>query len=337
MNLKDIGEFGFIRRISRGCVTRPDAVLRAIGDDAAAFTINPDEIILVTTDLLVERIHFLRTATSGFDLGYKSLAVNLSDIAAMGGTACEAFISIAIPGDCPIAYLDDFYAGMKHLAADFEVNLLGGDTTSSKDDLIINVAVVGSVPEEEMLTRDAARVGDRICCTGHLGDSRAGLHLILNGIEADSDELQELLTAHIRPLPCLREGRFLAQQGSVHSAIDISDGLSSDIAHIVEESDVGARLYADAIPVSSNLMKFCERFTFDPIPYALAGGEDYMLLCTIRSDAVEKIAEAFRGEFGKPLFIIGEITDSKKIELLNPDGSITECTPSGWNHFKEEC
>jgi thiamine-monophosphate kinase len=173
MTLKEIGEFGFIKKISRGCLIRPDNIVKAIGDDAAAFKTDAGRLSLVTTDLLVERIHFLRDAISGFDLGYKSLAVNLSDIAAMGGTAREAFVSIAIPENCPLEYLEDIYRGMKDLAARYEVNILGGDTTRSKIDLILNVAVHGEVAEKEMLCRDAARVGDIVFSTGFLGDRTA--------------------------------------------------------------------------------------------------------------------------------------------------------------------
>ncbi|MGD8467951.1 MAG: AIR synthase related protein, partial [Desulfobacterales bacterium] len=160
MSLKEIGEFGFIKKISRGCLIRPENIVKAIGDDAAAFRSDPDQLALITTDLLVERIHFLRDAISGFDLGYKSLAVNLSDIAAMGGTAREAFVSIAIPDDCQLNYLDDIYDGIKDPAAEFDVNVLGGDTTRSKIDLIINIVVQGIVPSTELLCRDAARPSD---------------------------------------------------------------------------------------------------------------------------------------------------------------------------------
>ena len=336
MNLKDIGEFGFIKRISRGCLIRPQNVIKAIGDDAAAFIPAPGEAILVTTDLLVERIHFLRDATSGFNLGYKALSVNLSDIAAMGGIAREAFISIAVPEDCSIDFLDDLYKGMKRLAAEFDVNLLGGDTTRSKADLVINISVLGSAFEKEILYRDTAQHGDIICSTGFLGDSRAGFHLITNDIEADSNELKPLIDAHVMPKPYLREGRFFASQRGVHAAIDVSDGLSSDIGHIAEQSNVGIRLYSEKIPVSDNLEKFCAGFDFDPVEYALAGGEDYTLLCTISPDKVDHIAANYLKRFRNPLYQIGEITDSGKMELVLSDGQIRSFTPSGWDHFKYE-
>jgi thiamine-monophosphate kinase len=336
VTLKDIGEFGFIKKISRGCLIRPHNIVKAIGDDAAAFRSDPDRLSLITTDLLVERIHFLRNAISGFDLGYKSLAVNLSDIAAMGGTAREAFISIAIPQDCPLDYLEDIYEGMKHLAAKFDVNILGGDTTSSQIDLIINIVVHGTVAENEMLCRDAAHSGDIIVSTGYLGESKAGLHFILNQISVDSDEDKQLLKAHLLPEPHLEEGRFLALQKGVHAAIDTSDGLSSDLGHIVEESNVGACLFADKIPVSQNLKKFCTRFDFDPVTYALSGGEDYTLLCTIAPETAAEMASGFQNKFNRPLFRIGEITDTHRMELVWPDGRMSAFSPSGWDHFREE-
>lgn len=334
MSLKDIGEFGFIKKISRGCLIRPESIIKAIGDDAAAFTTDPAQISLITTDLLVERIHFLRNSISGFDLGYKSLAVNLSDIAAMGGTARESFVSIAIPKDCPLDYLEAIYDGMKDLATKFKVNILGGDTTSSKVDLIINVVVHGTVAREEMLCRDAAKPDDIIFSTGCLGDSKAGLHLILNNIPAESDELRNLLRAHLLPAPHLREGRFLAQQPAVKAAIDTSDGLSSDLGHIAEESGVGAALYADKIPLSGDLKSFCQQFDFDPVEYALAGGEDYTLLCTVSAEGAEAIARNFQKKFNRPLFKIGEITSGMELKINYPDGSTKLFGRTGWDHFK---
>lgn len=335
MTLKEIGEFGFIKKISRGCLIRPQNIVKAIGDDAAAFKPDAGLLSLITTDLLVERIHFLRDAISGFDLGYKSLAVNLSDIAAMGGTAREAFVSIAIPENCPMDYLEDIYRGMKALAAKYEVNILGGDTTGSKIDLVLNIAVHGAVAENEMLCRDAARVGDIVFSTGCLGDSKAGLHLILNHIAADSDELKSLLKTHLLPEPHLHEGRFLAKQKAVHAAIDTSDGLSADLGHVVEESRVGARLYAHKIPLSKNLEKFCGQFDFDAVAYALSGGEDYTLLVTAAAEAADTIATAFKHKFRRPLYAIGEITDSGRLELIRPDGKIEIISSTGWDHFKE--
>jgi thiamine-monophosphate kinase len=336
MKLKQIGEFGFINKISRGCLIRPDNIVRAIGDDAAAFTVASDQVSLITTDLLVERIHFIRKTISGFDLGYKSLAVNLSDIAAMGGEAREAFVSIGIPLKCPLDYLEAVYDGMKHLAAKFNVNILGGDTTRSEIDLIINVVVHGTAAKDQLLCRDAAEPGDIIFSTGYLGDSKAGLHLILNNLPVDSTETQALYRAHVLPEPHLREGRFLANQSGIRAAIDISDGLCSDLGHIAEQSAVGAKVYALEIPVSNSLQKFCDTFGFDPIEYALRGGEDYTLLCTAAPEKADKITQKFQNEFNRPLFRIGEIKADGRLEIVYPDGRSKPLLPRGWDHFKIE-
>ncbi len=334
MGLKQIGEFGFIDKIRRGCLIRPANIIKAIGDDAAAFSTEPGQISLITTDLLVERIHFLRETISGFDLGHKCLAVNLSDIAAMGGKAREAFVSIAIPANCPLEYLEALYDGMKQLAAEFEVNILGGDTTGSEDDLIINVAIYGTVAKDELLGRDAARPGDIIFSTGHLGDSKAGLHLILNKIKADSAHLKSVYRAHVRPAPQLHEGRFLAGRAGVHAAIDTSDGLSSDLSHIAEQSRVGATLYANRLPVSAALQSFCRRFDFDPVEFALSGGEDYTLLCTVAPQHADILERNFKNKFKRPLFRIGQVNKTCRLELVYPDGRVKPIKSSGWDHFK---
>lgn len=333
MKLKEIGEFGFIRRISPGCLIRPEGVHRAIGDDAAVFATSADTVALVTTDMLVERVHFLRDGIGGFDLGYKSLAVNLSDIAAMGGTAREAFVSIAIPADYPLDKLDDIYRGMKTLAAAFDVNILGGDTTGSLADLVINVAVYGQAPAAQVLYRNGAEAGDVLLATGVLGDSRAGLHLILNRLTADTPALEKLLAAHRHPEPHLQEGRFLATFGGVHAAIDVSDGLSADIAHILTESGTGAKIFADALPISDELKEFCARFGFDPVEVALAGGEDYVLLCTSAARTAGALALAFENSFKRPLFHIGEITAEGGLLLVRSDGSNAPIGMTGWDHF----
>lgn len=335
MSLRDIGEFGFIKRISPKCLVRRHGVYKAIGDDAAAFWAEPDMLSLLTTDLLVERVHFQRQASTATNLGHKALAVNLSDIAAMGGTARDAFVSIAIPEACSLSFLDELYQGMQALAREFEVNILGGDTTGSKQDLIINVALTGFVPEKEILCRDGARPGDIVCTTGALGDSRAGLHLILQGVTADGPELEKLVQTHVRPTPRLREGRFLARQGGVSAAIDVSDGLSSDLHQVLSASQTGARLESDRVPVSSELEFFADRFGFEAIAFALAGGEDYALLFTVRPDQLDRLARAYELEFGHCFKVFGEITTSGQLEMVTPD-RIIRVNPSGWNHFQNK-
>jgi len=335
MDLKSIGEFGFIKRISRGCLINPKNVVRAIGDDAAAFRSHEGRVTLVTTDLLLERVHFLRDAISSRDLGFKSLAVNLSDIAAMGGFAEHAFVSLAIPKSLELSYLDGFYAGMKSLANEHGVNVLGGDTTSSKTDLVINIAVVGSVPEDQMLCRNTAKVGDKIVCTGHLGDSKAGLSLILGEMDLKGEARQTLLNAHLKPKPHLAEGRFLATFEGVTAAIDVSDGLSSDLGHIAQESGLGFLLNAHAIPQSNELRDFCSQTGRDPLHLAVAGGEDYCLIACVSSHGVEDLCRAFESQFQKSLFVLGEMTRERENFLVWPDGKTKRISPEGWDHFRE--
>jgi thiamine-monophosphate kinase len=334
MTLKSIGEFGFIEAIRPGCLIRPDNVLKGIGDDAAVFTGNSNETMLLTTDLLVERIHFLRKTTSAFNLGRKALAVNLSDIAAMGGTPLDAFVGIAIPDDCSLDMLKELYDGMKSIAAEFDVNILGGDTTGSKIDLVISICLTGCVPNKHVLYRHAARPGDRIYTTGRLGDSRAGLMILQNSGESEKKTFDMLVSAHLLPRPHVREGRFLAMEAEVHAAIDVSDGLSADIAHIALQSGVGVRLYREKIPLSEPLKDFCDRLGLDPVDVALTGGEDYVLLVTVSPKAAQDIETRYRKVFAMPLFQIGEIVEAGRMEILGPDARIETLRPSGWDHFK---
>jgi thiamine-monophosphate kinase len=330
-----MGEFGFIRHVRRGCLQRPEGVVVGIGDDAAAFKADSGALTLATTDLLIEGVHFLRDATSGEDLGHKALAVNLSDIAAMGGTPREAFVSIAVPADCDLAYLEGLYAGMRALAAEHRVNILGGDTTASLRDLVINVALTGSVAPGELMRRDKARPGDRIAVSGYLGDSRAGLQMILKGQSADTQAKRHLLAAHRRPRPHLAEGRFLARSGAVTAAMDISDGLGSDLGHILAQSGVGARIRADRLPLSAALRSFCRQHGADPVQHALTGGEDYVLLCTLVPAKAAALEAAYQGVFEIPLAVIGEITDAAgTVELVAADGARTPLEAGGWDHFK---
>jgi thiamine-monophosphate kinase len=333
MDIRELGEFGFIRRISQGCLIRPDDVIKGIGDDAAVFAVDGKEAVLVTTDLLVERVHFLRDGTSGSDLGYKAMAVNLSDIAAMGGTAREAFISVGIPEKMPVEYLDDLYNGMKELTGEFSVNILGGDTTVSRTDMIINITLIGSAPRDELLFRSGAREGDIIFVTGRLGDSRAGLHLIIHEPDTIQPDFETLVNAHRRPRPHLREGRFLARHGGVSAAMDVSDGLASDLRHITGSSGLGAILNASCIPVSEDLKVFCNQYGFEPSDFAIKGGEDYVLLCTVDPAAAEALTSEFMKAFSRPLYSIGVVTSSGKIEVKGEDGLTRGLQEVGWNHF----
>ncbi len=260
------------------------AGVTGIGDDCAVMPQTSGDETLVSTDLLVEGVHFLLTGGHPIDpysLGWKSAAVNISDIAAMGGTPAGSFLSLAIPETVSDGFLEEFFKGYKDLSDKFDCPLLGGDTTSSTDKLCISVTVTGKCVQRRALKRSAACEGDLICVTGPLGDSAAGLHAILNNIP-ETDITKYLIQRHFRPMPRVDAGLVLTEhhRTGIGAAMDISDGIGSDIRHIMEESGVGARIDVSAVPLSRELQLYCRENGLDPLDFALSGGEDYELLFT---------------------------------------------------------
>jgi len=332
MKLKELGEFRFIDRITAGCLVRKEGVIKAIGDDCCVFRTPGNRVTLLTTDMLVEDIHFLRNSITAYELGRKSMAVNISDIAAMGGIPGEAVISIAIPGTIEVEYLDELYEGMKSMARQFDVNLLGGDTTSSPQHLVINVALVGWAEEDEVLYRSGAKPGDVVFLTGEVGSSAAGLDLILSGkIFSRRDTLLE---AHHNPLPQIKEGRIIAGLKAANSLIDVSDGVASDLGHICEESGVGAILEESRIPVTDTFRAYCSEFRLDCEKLMLHVGEDYVLLGSVPAESAGKLKNALESA-GCKFYPIGTIVKGSGITLRGPDGSTREIAASGFDHFRK--
>ena len=320
IRLADLGEFGLIERI-RARFPAPDGVT-GIGDDCAVLTQHSGQESLVSTDMLVEGTHFLREDIPPFDLGWKSAAVNLSDIAAMGGKPTGTFLSLALPAGLPVAWIEAFLDGYAELSGRFDVPLLGGDTTASPDRICINVTVLGESPYGRSRLRSAAAVDDLICVTGPLGDSAAGLKAILEGVERDAD-VQALIDRHYRPLPRVAEGQELRLNLGVHAMMDISDGIGSDLQHILDASEVDAQIDRNAIPLSLSLKRVCARQGWDPLALALGGGEDYELLFTCTRQAEMLICV--------PHFVIGRITKrSYSSSSAGADWRI-----SGFDHFKK--
>ena len=330
MKLKDIGEFGFIERIRKGCLIRDKSVIRGIGDDCCVFSTSGEIATLLTTDMLVEKIHFLLGTISPYQLGRKSLAVNMSDIAAMGGTPREAVISIAVPDTVDLAFLDDFYEGMKSIAEEFEVNLLGGDTTSSPEHLVVNVALVGEARVDEILYRSGAEVGDVIFLTGPVGSSAAGLDILLKKREVDEEDLVE---AHHDPYPHVKEGRIIASMKVANSLIDVSDGVAADLNHICTESKLGAVIEEEMIPTTEAFRAYCKRFNEDANHLSLHVGEDYVLLGTVPAQAEADLREALRSQDCE-FYPIGRTVSDAGLKLQVRDGSIKVIGASGWDHFK---
>ncbi len=268
-------EFELIERIKNGI--KVPAGITGIGDDCAIIPQQQGLDTLVTADLLVEGRHFLLEDANPEDLGWKSAAVNISDIAAMGGRPLAAFLSIALPSHLTGKWADRFAAGFKEACSAYGVSLLGGDTSASDDKVFINVTLLGQCPHGKALKRSGAVPGDIIFVSGPLGDSAAGLKLILEGKGAESPVLT---SRHYRPEPRVELGQLLAATPGIHAMMDISDGVAADLPHILEESRCGASVDTTKIPVSQELKAICKSHGWPPLTLALDGGEDYQLLFT---------------------------------------------------------
>jgi thiamine-monophosphate kinase len=352
MELSALGEFGLIARIRRGANQRWPQVLLGIGGDASAFRPSEGSILLATTDLLLEGIHFFREIPSFHVLGKKCLAVNISDIAAMGGTPRLALISLALASRERVESMDALYAGMEEEAEEYGVTIAGGDTSLSPGPLMVNVVLLGEAKEGCWVQRAGARVGDALMVTGALGASAAGLEVIRAGLEVDAgirarpfsswsrfrgldasrrQAIEAALNAHFLPIPRVREGQRLAGEGWAHAMIDLSDGLASDLGHICRESRVGARVYEEAIPISPSAQAVAEELDKDPLRLAIQGGEDYELLFS--TSHPEQVAEAFLEAGLAPVNRIGEIlAESEGVNLVSRKGDLTPLG-GGFDHF----
>ena len=334
MKIKDIGEFGFISRLASRCQQALPEGFTGIGDDCAIIPAPDGKQYAISTDLLLEGVHFLTNDIGGYELGYKSLAVNLSDLAAAGATPCGAFLSMALPENTDMDYLDKFADGFNTLGQQYGCPLLGGDTTLSKHGITINVCVVGIRDNGVNVSRANSQVGDVVCVTGALGDSGAGLEYILNPMALRDDTAETLIKRHYQPTPRIKEGVFLAKSQYVHSMMDISDGLASDIKHILERSGVSAEIQLDKLPTSPSLQK---KFGSQPSKiyhYALHGGEDYELLLTVNPKHFADLNVQYNKMFGTALYAVGSIVngDPQHVNYIeNGFGTMPMGTP--WEHF----
>lgn len=301
MDLRELGEFGLIEEIKQG-IEVPQGYL-GIGDDCAVMPQKSGMETLISTDMLIEGTHFLMDDISAYRLGWKSAAVNISDIAAMGGRCTGSFLSFALPKGLGKEWTDEFFRGYKEISSLYGCPLLGGDTTSSPDRLCISVTVTGEAPAGKSVKRSNAAIGDLICVTGNLGDSGCGLKIILEGSGRDADA-EKLIARHYLPMPRVKEGMEIAAAGA-SAMMDISDGIGSDLRHIIEASGVGAEIDTSMIPLSNELKSKCAEYGWDPLELAISGGEDYELLFTISEENAKKI------DFNH--FVIGKIISGDKI------------------------
>lgn len=289
--------------------------MEGIGDDCAVIYHN-DEATLYSTDLVVEGVHFLREFSSPYEVGKKSLNVNISDIAAMGGTPVASLLSLSLPHDAQQEWVEEFMKGYHEVSEEYNVALIGGDTTSSIDKISVCVTIIGQGKRGELKHRCDAMVGDIVAVSGRLGESARGLSLLRNGIR-DGREVE----FHLAPRAQVREGIFLGKQPAVHAMMDLSDGLASDIRHILKASHVGAEINIENIPTCGNIEE------------AVCGGEDYKLLLTVEASQFENLNLQFLNEFGYSLCPVGRITSKKNTLTWLDKGVAINPSWKGYEHF----
>lgn len=328
-----ISEFAFIEKVKKIFnweAEHPDLV-KGIGDDCAVIK-NGDKVLLFTTDILLEKVHFIKEKMTPGQLGHKALAVNLSDIAAMGGTPVAFYLTCAFTKETGADNVDGILEGMRALAKKYNVGLLGGDTSISYGPMVLNIAIQGEAPLAQTLMRHQARVGDVLILTGPCGDSAAGLQLLLQEQRPLAPALRQvLLQKHLCPDPQIAGGRLAAAQGC-RAAIDISDGLVTDLSRITKAAGVGAELYQQKIPLSRPLRQFCREWGFDAWDLALHGGEDYELLLCAPPHKAERLVQLAQTQLGQTWYTVGKIIKEQRIYLHTEKGS-QEVHGHGWEHF----
>lgn len=336
--LNQLGEFGLIESLTGSFELKNESSVYGIGDDAAVLERNEELYSLVSTDLLIEGIHFNLMYMPLKHLGYKAVAVNVSDIVAMNGTPEQITVSIAVSNRFPLEALKELYDGIELACAAYHVDLVGGDTSSSTSGLVISVTALGSVPKTKVSYRNGAKPNDLIVVTGDLGGAYVGLQVLERersvfeanpSIQPDLDGKDYIIQRQLKPEARLDVKNFLQELGVVPtSMIDVSDGLASELLHISKASNVGVRVYNSKIPIDSLTSTTAIDFNLDPVTCALNGGEDYELLFTISQNDFEKIK-------GNPhMTIIGYVTDiTEGNYLVDSNDSLIELKAQGWQHF----
>jgi thiamine-monophosphate kinase len=334
MMVRELGEFALLARLQRR-LKQADAtpVVRGIGDDCAVLRPTDGHDLLVTTDTQEEGVHFRRDWSTPEDIGWRCLAVNVSDIAAMGGVPLGAVVALSLPETLAVAFVEALYDGMNDLAEAYDCPIIGGNISKSAERLSVTITVLGSTPQGTAAFRASARAGDAIWATGDLGGAKAGLEALIHPQAVAGLPTDAVLSRYRRPLPRLQEALYLCQHG-VHSLIDLSDGLSSDLAHICEASGVGAQLYAERIPVSDETRRVARALGLDALTMALHGGEDFELCLTAPPDAAASLEQGFRDRFNCPLTCIGTIQAGAGVTLRHPDGSEESLAAGGYDHFR---
>jgi thiamine-monophosphate kinase len=325
-----LGERAVIARIRARLPPNPSSMLVGIGDDAAVVEPPRGALEVLTTDALVEGVHFDRLLSRPFDIGWKALAVNLSDVAAMGGAPGFALLSLALPPALAVDALDELIDGFTTLAREARVALAGGNITQSPGPLVVDVALTGSVRRRDVLRRDGARPGDGVYVTGSVGAGLAGLEFLRAGAEG-VEGLDTCVERYQRPMPRYRIGAILGRARAATACMDLSDGLADAARQIAEASRVSVRLAAEALPIEAGARRWFETRGRDAVSAAVAGGDDYELLFTAPRKRAGRLRHVLQQARGVPITRIGEITPGREAVLVR-NGSV-EPLPSGFVHF----
>jgi thiamine-monophosphate kinase len=336
VRVSELGEFGLIERIAGALPPTSDGVVVGVGDDVAVLRTDGENYLLATCDIQVEGVHFLRDVIGPYRLGRKAAAINLSDIAAMGGVPTYLLVSLAMPPETEVDFIDQLYRGLGDEVSAAGADMVGGNMARLPDRFAVDILLLGWVEPEHLLLRSGAQIGDLVCVTGVLGDSAAGLALLSDPqAEIDAAVRNQLLAAHLTPTPRLLEGRALAATGAVTAALDVSDGALSDVGHICERSEVGVEIWAERLPISDAARQVALITGKDALDFALRGGEDYELLFTVPEPRVGDVAEGVWAATGTPVTVIGQILPpSAGTKVVLPDGTRVRGDAGGWDHFR---
>ena len=319
MKIRDIGgEFGLIDRIKNKTKLFSKDVVAGIGDDTAVLKYDKNNYLLFTTDMLVKNEHFSLKYSTPQQIGMKAIEHNASDIASMGGIPKFALVSLALPNDIDVDFADKLYSGINHKSKKYRINIVGGNITHSKE-IVVSVALIGFVEKKYLALRSGAKIGDLIFCSGNVGSSSVGLELLRNNLKGKS------IKKHLEPKCRLDLARKLVKVG-INSMIDISDGVASEVKHICNESNVGAVIYADKIPISKDTIIDSKKLNKNPFDFALYGGEDFELIFIANKNKLQQFKKY-------DVTAIGEIVDKKYgIKIIRNKKEIK--LKKGFDHFK---